>query len=292
MGSGLTDCTNGFSLNLTGQNLGAVTVTHTAGFSYGQNLGGTSRGIDRVWEVVAAQPLNTSQPATIAMSWVADDDNGLSPGALVQLWRADQAAGIWATAGTASARRFAASATQLGTFTVGSASTDAPLPMALVSFTAERLGEDGLLRWATASELRNDYFEVESSVDGRLFQRLGRVVGAGTSSQAHRYQWVDQNLARYAAPLVYYRLRQVDPDGTSTYSPVRTVAVPLAGGLLVQAYTNLNPSAPGAAVALSILTGQAGPATLRLTDVLGREVGQQLANLPAGATTLPLPGTG
>jgi hypothetical protein len=296
VGSGLTDFTNGLSITLTGQSLGAVTVTRTAGLqaaglSYGQNLSGTSRGIDRVWEVTAAQPLNATQPATIAVSWVADDDNGLNPSAPMQLWRADQAAGPWAAqgaAGTASARRFAASATQLGTFTVSSSS--APLPVALVAFTAERLGEDGLLKWATASELRNDHFEVESSIDGSTFRPLGQVAGAGTSSQAHSYRFVDKDLARYAAPLVYYRLRQVDTDGTSTFSPVRTVAVPLAGGLLVQAYPN--PSAPGAAVALSIRTGQTGPALLRLTDMLGREVGHQQADLPAGATTLPLPGTG
>jgi hypothetical protein len=270
-----------------------VTVTRTAGLqasglSYGQNLSGNNRGIDRVWQVVAAQPLPAGQPATIAVSWVADDDNGLNLSAPVQLWRADQAAGPWAAQGApgaASARTFAASATQLGTFTVSNSS--APLPVTLTSFTAERLGTDGLLKWATASELRNDHFEVESSVDGVSFRPLGRVAGAGTSSQAHSYQFVDPNLARYAAPLVYYRLRQVDLDGTSTFSPVRTVAVPLASGLLVQAYPN--PSAPGAAVALSIRTGQAGPATLHLTDVLGREVGQQQADLPIGATTLPLP---
>jgi hypothetical protein len=89
---------------------------------------------------------------------------------------------------------------------------------------------------------------------------------------------------------VYYRLRQVDSDGTSTYSPVRIVAVPLEGGLLVQAYPN--PSVPGTAVALSIRTGQAGPVMLRLTDVLGRELSQQQASVPAGTTTLPLPGAG
>jgi hypothetical protein len=292
VGSGLTDFTNGFSLTLAGQSLGAVTVTRTAGLqaaglSYGQNLSGSNRGIDRVWQVVAAQPLTASQPATIAVSWVADDDNGLNLSAPVQLWRADQATGPWAAAGApgaASTRTFAASATQLGTFTVSN--TSAPLPVMLVAFTAERLGEDGLLKWTTASELRNDHFEVESSIDGSTFRLLGRVAGAGTSSQAHSYHFVDKDLARYAAPLVYYRLRQVDADGASTYSPVRTVAVPLEGGLLVQAYPN--PSALGAAVALSIRTGQAGPATLRLTDVLGRELSQQQASLPVGATTLPL----
>jgi hypothetical protein len=296
VGPGLTDFTNGFSISLPSQSLGAVTVTRTAGLqaaglSYGQNLSGTNRGIDRVWEVVAAQPLSAAQPATIAVSWVTDDDNGLNPSAPVQLWRADQATGPWAAQGapgTASARSFAASATQLGTFTVSNAS--APLPVELIAFTAERLGADGLLKWATASELRNDHFEVESSVDGHSFQPLGRIAGVGTSSQTHSYQFVDPNLVRYAAPLVYYRLRQVDLDGTATFSPVRTVAVPLEAGLLVQAYPN--PSAPGAAVALSIRTGQAGPATLRLTDMLGRELGQQQADLPAGATTLPLPGAG
>lgn len=295
VGSGLTDFTNGFSLTLPSQSLGTVTVTRTAGLqaaglSYGQNLGGNSRGIDRVWQVVADQPLDPSQLTTIAVSWVADDDNGVNLSAPVQLWRADQATGPWAAAGApgaASARTFAASTTQLGTFTVGNATTNAPLPVTLTSFAAERLGADGLLKWTTASELRNDHFEVESSVDGSTFQHLGRVAGAGTSSQAHSYQFVDAQLARYAAPLVYYRLRQVDLGGTSSFSPVRTVAVPPEGGLLVQAYPN--PSAPGAAVALSIRTGQAGPATLRLTDVLGREVGQQQASLPAGATTLPLP---
>jgi hypothetical protein len=130
---------------------------------------------------------------------------------------------------------------------------------------------------------------VESSVDGVTFRPLGRVAGVGTSAQAHSYQFTDAQIARYATALVYYRLHQVDTDGTSTYSPVRTVAVPLEAGLLVQAYPN--PSAPGAAVALSIRTGQAGPGTLRLTDVLGRELSQQQADLPAGVTILPLPAT-
>jgi hypothetical protein len=294
--SGLTDFTNGFSLTLPSQSLGAVTVTRTAGLqaaglSYGQNLSGSNRGIDRVWQVVAAQPLPAGQPATIAVSWVADDDNGLNLSAPVQLWRADQATGPWTapgTPGTASTRTFAASATQLGIFTVSN--TSAPLPVTLTSFTAEHLGADGLLKWTTASELRNDHFEVESSIDGSTFRHLGRVAGAGTSGQAHSYQFVDKDLARYAAPLVYYRLRQVDADGTSTYSPVRTVAVPLEGGFLVQVYPN--PSTPGAAVALSIRTGQAGPAMLRLTDVLGRELSQQQASVPAGTTTLPLPEAG
>jgi len=161
-----------------------------------------------------------------------------------------------------------------------------PLPVSLVAFTAERLRADGLLKWTTASELNNAYFQVESSVDGRTFQPLGQVVGAGTSSQAHSYQFTDANLARYAAPLVYYRLRQVDQGGASAYSPVRTVQVPLVAGLLVQAYPN--PSAVATQVSLAIRTDQAGPVTFWLTDVLGRHISQQQALLPLGSSMVVL----
>jgi hypothetical protein len=291
--TGSVDFTNGLVLNPNGQNLGAVTVTRTAGLqapgvSYGQSLGGTNKGIDRVWEVAAGQQPGAGTPASVTVSWVSDDDNGFNPATAAQLWRADQAGGPWATQGqpaSASARSFTANVAQLGVLTLSN--TSQPLPVTLVSFTAQRLGADGLLKWATASELNNAYFVLESSTDGTTFQRLGQLAGAGTSSQAHSYQYVDANLARYATGQVYYRLRQVDTDGTSTYSPVRTVQVPAAEGLAVAAYPN--PSANGQDVTLSLRTDQPGPAELLLTDVLGRPVGQQQLALPAGTTTMPLP---
>jgi hypothetical protein len=165
-----------------------------------------------------------------------------------------------------------------------------PLPVALAAFTAQAQAADGLVRWATASELHNDYFVVESSVDGRSFQPLGRVPGHGTSAQPHTYEFIDANLARYAAAQVYYRLRQVDTNGAAEYSPVRAVPVPLATGLLVQAYPN--PIGPAAAAAVLVRTSTAGLATLVLTDARGRVVGQQQASLPLGATVVPVPETG
>jgi hypothetical protein len=156
----------------------------------------------------------------------------------------------------------------------------------LVSFTAERLGADGLLRWATASEVNNAYFQVESSDDGRTFQPLGRVAGAGTSSQVHSYRFTDAGLARYGAPLIYYRLRQVDLDGTSAYSPVRTVQVPFPVGWLAQAYPN--PSTAPAPLSLLLHTERSGEVYLTLRDALGRLVAQQTAQVGVGTTTLPL----
>jgi hypothetical protein len=163
----------------------------------------------------------------------------------------------------------------------------APLPVTLVAFTAERLEADGLLRWATASELNNAYYQIESSVDGVAFQPLGRVAGSGTSTQAHRYQFTDANLARYAASLVYYRLRQVDADGTASYSPVRAVAVPaVAAGWLAQVFPN--PSGSATPVSLRLQTERSGEVQLTLTDDLGRLVARQTAPLGTGTATLPL----
>jgi hypothetical protein len=104
--TGSVDFTNGLVLNPNGQDLGAVTATRTAGLqqagvSYGTNVGGTTKGIDRVWQVVASQPLNPATPVSTTVSWVSDDDNGFNTTTPAQLWRADQAAGPWVRQGAA-----------------------------------------------------------------------------------------------------------------------------------------------------------------------------------------------
>jgi hypothetical protein len=161
----------------------------------------------------------------------------------------------------------------------------APLPVTLASFTAQRQGNDGLLEWTTATEQQNAYFQVESSSDGRTFYPLGRVAGAGTSTAHHTYQFRDANLARYAGDQVYYRLRQVDEDGASVFSPVRLVAVP-ALGLAVAAFPS--PVPPGQALHLLVHPVTAGAAWLYITDAQGRRVGQRLLDLGAGANEVTL----
>jgi hypothetical protein len=284
-GTAAVDFTNGLVLNPNGQDLGAVTVTRTAGLqaagvSYGQNVGGTTKGIDRVWQVTTDQPPSATAPTSITVSWVSDDDNGFNPATPAQLWRADQATGPWVMQGApaaASARSFTANTTQLSTLTVSN--TSQPLPVTLVAFTAQAQGPDGLLRWTTASELRNAYFGVESSLDGTVFQALGQVAGQGTSSLAHSYQWLDHELARYGTRVVYYRLRQVDQDGTVTYSLVRSVAVPLVAGPALF---------PNPTRAAATLTGAAPGARVLVYDALSRLVITATADA-AGTAALVLP---
>ena len=98
----------------------------------------------------------------------------------------------------------------------------AVFPVELTSFTARPAGKAVQLNWATATETNNDYFSIEHSTDGRSFSKIGRVSGAGTTLEEHRYAFV------HPAPangLNYYRLHQHDFDGASEYSPVQTVVM-------------------------------------------------------------------
>ncbi|MDQ2771734.1 MAG: T9SS type A sorting domain-containing protein [Bacteroidota bacterium] len=150
------------------------------------------------------------------------------------------------------------------TFTIG----NFPLPVELAAFTAQAQDRAAALRWTTASEKNSARFEIERSADGRSFDRLGAVEAQGSSTTAHAYDFLDRDAARTAA-LVYYRLKQVDLDGTFSYSPVRSVTFkPLVPAFAV--YPNPAP----AATTLDLTRVPAGNFHLTVVDVLGRTVRQ------------------
>jgi hypothetical protein len=155
---------------------------------------------------------------------------------------------------------------------------NAPLPVVLTDFTVARVGTAAKLSWHTASEVGNAYFAAEVSQDGTTFTSLGQVPGQGTSTQAQSYTFTDANLGQYAASTVYYRLRQVDTDGQSVYSPVRTLAstalataTPAATGSSLQVYPN-----PASATARVLVKVEAG-AQVQLLDVRGQLIAQASA---------------
>lgn len=105
-------------------------------------------------------------------------------------------------------------------FTLGTASATNPLPIELLSFDATLEYKNVLLTWETASELNNDYFTVEKSIDGYAWIDIKQIRGAGTSNITNFYSTIDDN--PYPGTN-YYRLRQTDYDGKFTYSGIRLV---------------------------------------------------------------------
>ncbi|WBO83921.1 T9SS type A sorting domain-containing protein [Hymenobacter yonginensis] len=144
-------------------------------------------------------------------------------------------------------------------------STFSVLPVALAAFEVTAAGKDAVLEWRTASEQNNDRFIVERALNGKDFVAVGTVQGSGTTAQTRRYSFVDREVAAKATQPVYYRLQQVDTDGTASYSPVRVVSF-ASNKLALRIYPN--PAAGQAMLDLSALAE--GNYQVALIDLAGR----------------------
>jgi hypothetical protein len=94
------------------------------------------------------------------------------------------------------------------------------LPIDLLYFSAEKEESRVRLDWRTGTEEQNDYFTIERSGNGRDFREIGRLPGAGNSTQLQDYVFYDETPL---PGLNYYRLRQTDLDGAYSFSPVEVV---------------------------------------------------------------------
>ena len=91
------------------------------------------------------------------------------------------------------------------------------LPIELVYFNAHEFGGGVRFEWETASELNNDFFTIEFSIDAVEFAELTIIEGAGTSTEPHNYRYTDFSSH---AGIIYYRLKQTDYDGNFSYSEI------------------------------------------------------------------------
>lgn len=96
------------------------------------------------------------------------------------------------------------------------------LPVELTAFFGKENNGQILLYWTTAQEINNDYFELQRSMDGRSFEVIDYIVGAGNSTTPIHYEAIDKQPVK---GVNYYRLRQVDFDESEHFSPVITVAL-------------------------------------------------------------------
>ena len=155
----------------------------------------------------------------------------------------------------------------------------APLPVELVAFTATAQGSAVQLAWAVASEKNSLRFDIERSADGRAFARIGEVAAQGTKTTPTAYAYLDPN--PIPQPIAYYRLRQVDLDGTFAYSPVRAVKLTSSPPHHLTAFPN------PARTAVAVGGAEAG-ALVTVTDALGRTVVTAPADA-SGTARLALP---
>jgi hypothetical protein len=93
----------------------------------------------------------------------------------------------------------------------------APLPIVLVNFDIFKIDNtNSKLTWTTLNELNNHYFEIFKSYNGKTWESIGKVLGAGTSNSINYYEFTDVNFNQSS----YYKLRQVDLDNHETFSNI------------------------------------------------------------------------
>lgn len=98
------------------------------------------------------------------------------------------------------------------------------LPVELIHFSAKKINDEkNLIKWITASEIDNDYFEIQRSIDGKNFYPLTTVDGFGNSATKQEYTFIDNFHTKSETGTFYYRIKQVDHDGSYTYSVIAAV---------------------------------------------------------------------
>jgi len=144
---------------------------------------------------------------------------------------------------------------------------DTIVPVEITSFTAELTGQEVSLNWTTATEINNQGFEIERHISTSSWETIGYVPGFGTTSEPKTYSYTDDNIV---TGTYIYRLKQIDYDGTFSYSDEIEVEVNFAPSdyALFQNYPN--PFNPSTSVRFQV--PQTSSVTVKIYDMLGQEV--------------------
>jgi hypothetical protein len=157
-------------------------------------------------------------------------------------------------------------------------SPDRDLPVEFTNFTGWNDNSINVLQWITETELNNERFEIERSIDLQDgFTTIGVVTGAGNSSEVLTYLFED------ATPMLginYYRLRQVDFDGSFTYSKI--IAIDVKGSKGAQVFFP-NPTLD--VVSYQFNTAQKEALNITIIDVLGKTLAETVYQTNLGINT-------
>lgn len=170
-----------------------------------------------------------------------------------------------------------------GTGATGAGPGGSPLPVELMYFKGKHVDDGNLLEWATATEIDNDYFELERSLDGVNFETVATIDGNGNSSSVITYEHIDEDFDNVVN---YYRLKNVDFDGSSETSPIVIIDNNVDGldeSMILLLYPN--PSAQGL-INLDAYIAVSGEYQLDIYDLVGKRISSHVVYLDSGNQTL------
>lgn len=185
------------------------------------------------FEFLTLNPESASQSADVTLYWEGGSPTGSGftqlSGLVIAHW--NNGASIWENLGQSSNTGSASSSgsvtvtgvSNFSPFTFGStSSSNNPLPVELLYFQGKSANDYVDLSWSTASETNNRHFKVQKQIEGE-WVNMGTVEGNGTTIEKQTYSFQDGNVKSNLT--YYYRLKQVDFDGSYEYSDVKVVNV-------------------------------------------------------------------
>lgn len=146
---------------------------------------------------------------------------------------------------------------------------DITLPVTLLNFKGKRNNKVNYLTWSTSMELNNSHFILEKSIDGKSFTAIGTITGKGSTSIQQDYSFTDYE--PYDG-INYYRLKQIDFNGTITFSKVIQIRFSGETGFSIKP----NPTYDKVTVSFNAL--QENMPDLILVNILGQELGRYTIN--------------
>ena len=220
----------------TNQNLGTITIVRGHQRQQGSGSFTSNYSIDRYFDVPGIGEIDGSNVNVKLKYWDAELQ-GYTEANLVQYQSVTQSSNTWWSPLTGTVdvatNLYTPANNPYTSYIYGAAypdiifnnrftlsSTDVPLPIELINFTAECNTDKVNIQWSTASEINNDYFTVEKSIDLLNWEPVITIPGAGNSNSLLSYNTTDENPY---PEISYYRLEQTDYDGTSNYLDIASV---------------------------------------------------------------------
>jgi hypothetical protein len=143
------------------------------------------------------------------------------------------------------------------------------VPVELTSFAASVTGSSVVLNWSTATEVNNYGFEIERSSDNQSWVTIGYKEGKGTTSEVQNYLYSD-DISGISSEKLYYRLKQIDFNGTATYYDAVEVVNNFAPDVFVMDQNYPNPFNPSTRISFGI--PEKSSVSLRIFNSIGEEV--------------------
>lgn len=166
-------------------------------------------------------------------------------------------------------------------FAIGKGS--GPLPVTLITFNAKISGAAVICSWKTVAEVNNDYFTLQRSKDGKNFEDVGRIRGAGTSNNGHSYSYPDTKAYDGTS---YYRLKQTDYDGVTEM--FQTIRVNRSGNLASQKTLQVQPNPVQDEFSVQFTSEESGEAIIQIASMNGVTVLNEKIIFKEGTNSYPL----